>query len=260
MRGGRERAVKLKLNRGHAHRDDVLGRIQAFWKASPPQIERRDDSTTRQRNWVVRLSTSPPVEDWALIVGDAIHNLRAALDHLVWQLVETNRKTPGRHNSFPIAEDESRFRSMVEQSLLGVDAPAAAAIQAIKPWKGESEALWLLHQLDIQDKHRLPLVALASNEAVSLDFGKMMEATFPALGAVPSMRIGLRPSDRDVADGTVLLSEKLDDPRTHKSGPEFHFEIDLNLPDGTRRPLGNVLAELASAADTTIGTLTPFLA
>jgi hypothetical protein len=256
----RERVVRLKLNRGRTHIDEVLKQIQAFWKATPPRLEWRDEPTLQQRHWVVRLAANPPLEEWALSIGDALHNLRAALDHLVWQLVEANGHTAGRNNAFPIADDDSKYRSIIGQSLSGVGPSAVKAIEALKPWKGGNDPLWLLHQLDIQDKHRLPLVALASHEAVSLDFGKMMGAMFPHLGELPSMRIGIRPADRDIADGTVLYSEKIDDPATSKGEPQFQFEIDLKLPDGTRRPLGELLLQLSGASDAVIGALSAHLA
>jgi hypothetical protein len=36
----------------------------------------------------------PPVEEWGVIIGDVVHNLRSALDHLVWQLTLANGNIP----------------------------------------------------------------------------------------------------------------------------------------------------------------------
>jgi hypothetical protein len=35
----------------------------------------------------------PPLEQFALIFGDMLYNLRASLDYIVWQLVEVNGAT-----------------------------------------------------------------------------------------------------------------------------------------------------------------------
>lgn len=91
--------------------------------------------------------------------------------------------------------------------------------------------MWLLHRLEIQDKHRLPLVTLPAREHVSLDFGKHMRAHFSDCGKNPSMRLALRPSDRDISDGVVLVAG----------------------------PLGVVLPELAAAVDAAISALAAHL-
>lgn len=45
-----------------------------------------------------------------MVIGDAVHNARAALDHLVWQLVLAAGNTPNRRTGFPVAEDDRNFR------------------------------------------------------------------------------------------------------------------------------------------------------
>lgn len=45
-----------------------------------------------------------------MLVGDYVHNVRSALDHVVWQLVIANRGAPGRHTQFPIALTEKHWR------------------------------------------------------------------------------------------------------------------------------------------------------
>lgn len=47
----------------------------------------------------------PPVDpDWALILGDFLTNVRAALDHLAWQLPLLEGSAPPERTSFPIRE------------------------------------------------------------------------------------------------------------------------------------------------------------
>jgi len=160
---------------------------------------------------------------------------------------------------FPIAESDSIYKGIVCQRLRGVSQPARAAIGELRPWRGGNDALWLLHRLDIQDKHRLPLVTLPAHEHVSLDFGRNARARFPDLGEIPSMRLALRPSDRDISDGGVLFAGPLDDVTLETLDPQFQLEIDLRLPDDTRRPLGGVLPELAAAVDAAISALAAHL-
>jgi hypothetical protein len=47
---------------------------------------------------------------WSIIIGEMVHNLRSALDHLVWQLVilETSEQPVGDRTQFPIFESEEK--------------------------------------------------------------------------------------------------------------------------------------------------------
>lgn len=189
-----------------------------------------------------------------MTIGDAFHNLRASLDHLIWQLVESNGNTPTQKNAFPIGADEPEYKSLAKRYLDGVAPAAVSAIDLLTPWRRANDALWLLHHLNICDKHRLLLSLSGANTAVSIDFGKRLSTMFPGLGAVPSMRIGIRPADRDVADGTVVFIEKLSDPGGSFE-PQAHFDFELALPNGDREALGTVLTRLHDAADRAISKL-----
>jgi hypothetical protein len=45
---------------------------------------------------------------WGVRVGEFAHDLRSALDNLVWQLVLVNGKEPGDHNQFPIYTEANK--------------------------------------------------------------------------------------------------------------------------------------------------------
>ena len=58
---------------------------------------------------------------WPIEVGEFVHNLRSALDHLVWQLAVAHRDCaglragdacPGRHNRFPIHDIPGGWRGV----------------------------------------------------------------------------------------------------------------------------------------------------
>jgi hypothetical protein len=103
--------------------------------------------------------------------GDAIHNLRSALDHLVWQLVLLNGKTPSGANQFPICDtgatywsagwkDGKKTRSTREWRLEGVSDAQKALIDEMQPYRtrvppGAVHALSALRDLSNYDKHRL---------------------------------------------------------------------------------------------------------
>jgi hypothetical protein len=96
----------------------------------------------------------------AAAAGDAVHNLRSALDHLAYQLVIVGlnhgevRKEPAYKIQFPISHSPDSYPSEKRRKIEGIQRPAEDAIDALKPYKTGNDGLWTLHQLDIFDKHR----------------------------------------------------------------------------------------------------------
>jgi hypothetical protein len=93
------------------------------------------------------------------IVGDVVHNLRSALDHLAWQLVEVGiasgetRSQGWEKIQFPIAHSFDSYVSMKGRAVEGARREAIEALDRLKPYKGGNDVLWLLRQLDNADKH-----------------------------------------------------------------------------------------------------------
>lgn len=107
---------------------------------------------------------------WGVILGDAIHNIRSALDQLVWQLVLLNGKMPSRANQFPICDTPEDYlgnggkrkgkRRYYLEGVLGDhkklidrhqpyrDRPAGASPDAIHP-------LSAVRELSNTDKHQV---------------------------------------------------------------------------------------------------------
>jgi len=95
----------------------------------------------------------------ACIIGDAIHNLRVALDICANDLVALNNVVP-KKVYFPFGNDEIHFDAQMKEKMKGANPSAKAAVKALKPWKGGNDALRALHDLDIIDKHYAPLATV----------------------------------------------------------------------------------------------------
>jgi hypothetical protein len=121
-----------------------------------------------RKNMVIRLGevrANDPA--WPLIVGDIVHNLRSALDHLVCQLAILNGNDISCCAStyFPICICRSDFKKanrMIEPLLTPV---AFADIETLQPYNApnvekepSSNNLWVISKLDIIDKHRMLLI------------------------------------------------------------------------------------------------------
>jgi hypothetical protein len=95
------------------------------------------------------------------VAGDVVHNLRSALDHLAYHLAQvgTPNVEPSKFVAFPISNSAQTHESRKVRKLRGMSEDAKKAIDALKPYKGGNDALWLLHELDNTDKHSFLLTA-----------------------------------------------------------------------------------------------------
>jgi hypothetical protein len=101
------------------------------------------------------LQSLPSIPDnIPLILGDAVHNLRVALDYLACELVRSAGVEP-KGVYFPICETVERYMSEAGGKIKGMPQAAKDEIDKIRPYGGGNDGLWGLHKLDIIDKHRL---------------------------------------------------------------------------------------------------------
>lgn len=152
-----------------AWRDDLNERnVRPFWLDA--------DYEPQNGYYSVRFSRvqSPPSE-LSLILGDAAHNLRSALDHLAWGIVPIGfRDDPSnsrrvRDIGFPICFHEppqpKGWRGLVGTKLHGVSRTQAAIIKRHQPFNVPlDERAWhplaLVQEIDNTDKHQVVAVAL----------------------------------------------------------------------------------------------------
>jgi hypothetical protein len=95
----------------------------------------------------------PPSPSTSVLVGDALHDLRSALDHTVWQLA----RAPSEANQFPIFSSPEGFQKKRKRYLRSVPTEHWAQIESYQPYPGRDQTLAILAALNDADKHRLLL-------------------------------------------------------------------------------------------------------
>lgn len=153
--------VRTKIERANQHLGELVVIRDSFMQTKPYTILSRPNTQPGYYDFYVTDIHCPPKEI-ALITGDVIHNLRAALDHLAYELVLLNGAEPTTATCFPIHDDAALYNSRHERQVRGMGQPAIDAISATQPYKGGNDALWVLHKLDIEDKHHALFVAIVS--------------------------------------------------------------------------------------------------
>ncbi len=145
--------VNLKLARGRDLAQQVRAEVQAFLAESPYSLDSREDGEGNLLTHV-RVHAQPPLA-WAGLIGDAIHNLRTAFDHIAWLAVLGGGGTPCDQTQFPFMNDASKLSAEMNRRLKGApDAFRKLVTQAAPFPPGD---LWLIHRLDIIDKHHMLL-------------------------------------------------------------------------------------------------------
>jgi len=75
--------IFYKVERAEKHIEDLLLACEAFFDSKPYEIEIKVDPDKSERSYhLVRMAEVP--DEIMLICGDAIHNLRSALDYLAY--------------------------------------------------------------------------------------------------------------------------------------------------------------------------------
>jgi hypothetical protein len=142
-----------------------------FFSVEGNEIGLRAEYDPKSGYHLFRINTMPDrhIMRWAMILGDFVHNLRGALDHMVWQLAlhECNGDTPKKPTrvQFPITDTPELFR---KSNNLNEIAPAHRAIierhQPYHGWYGgRLHPFVQLRELSNVDKHRAISPVLCAN-------------------------------------------------------------------------------------------------
>jgi hypothetical protein len=145
----------------------------------------------------------------SILAGEVAHQLRSALDHLAWQLVEANQNAPDNHTAFPVRlVPFSRGRSFVRTTtqggqLQGVPPAAARLIEKAQPYHAaHPERHWLavLDGLWQADKHRLLLTSyIATSDPGAL--AGLYSTDWPV--TIEKVRVALKRGQRVEADAEI---------------------------------------------------------
>lgn len=242
------RGVRAKLVRANEHALELQVAIGSIFDTDQEFFRTEVDSTGLR--YKIYSTTVPAVDlRWSVIIGDLLTNLRAALDHLAYQLVILDEGKPHDHKThFPILasvyDGQGAERSPVIYP--GIQRPdIQALIEEVQPYKrGEGNSakqhqLWALNKLVNVDKHRLLLVV-----QVVLDEGNVYWGSTPEIGS-PKVWLTREPL---VSNMYVAM---FDFPHT-SPGPEFapHLSLTARLDEGPQqsrirtRPLIQLMAEI----------------
>jgi hypothetical protein len=145
----------LKIERANFHIDDLATKIAEFVEREPYAVVAEEHGDGKF-SWTVRVKENIP-HHWSTIIGDAIHNLRDALDLGNFAIPPVGPRDD-RWTFFPSGDDEQAFERRLKDGLEKWASTRVIGVfkTGIQPYfGGHSPLLHSLHQLAIMDKHRL---------------------------------------------------------------------------------------------------------
>jgi hypothetical protein len=163
---------RAKIKRANEHIADLQAKIADLPKHYISSIQ--IDAGARYKAIKYDVADTDFMVDVALLIGDAVHNLKCALDYAWIETIE--RLIPSAVNrfaKFPVYPS----RNALEGALRGREVDEISKnifrfiVEEIKPYNGGNFAIWPVHVLDKRDKHRLmiPLVHFASIKGIKLE-------------------------------------------------------------------------------------------
>ena len=181
---------KAKVEHGRRHMTELDNAVRAFFDDPgncPAMVSTFDEESGFH---IFRVGSIPTQLhelqiEAALRVGDVVHDLRSALDHLVWQLslkgAGGSEPQDALSIQFPIASSAKDFESARRRTLRNVSTDHQDLIESYQPYHegaGRPDSysgpyihqLTLLRQLSNVDKHRLltTILSLSSGAMFSI--------------------------------------------------------------------------------------------
>lgn len=160
-------SVDAKMIRAHEHLEKLEKETFQYLSTIKPMMVLK---TAPNEPWpwlVMWISDYIPPIRLSVLLGDCVHNMRAALDNLVCALALTvNPSCACKNTKFPYSQNEKDFDVNVDRNLAGVPGDAKKIIKQLPPWCDTSVSpnpLLMLNKLSNIDKHRSCNFALAYN-------------------------------------------------------------------------------------------------
>jgi len=184
------------------------------------------DTTRRRRSreevvYVSRaIERERPPDEWPLILGEIVHNLRSSLDHVIY--AQASRSS--RSTQFPVFLDPGKFQVKGMPRLRDVPSNVKTTVESLQPFNvtpnaPERDWLWVLHDLWNTDKHR-NLTTVATSVQVPL-----VSYVHPNTTTLVTEWADRKP----LHDGTHVVTATVSGPGAEDAALDPHFTYQVTV-------------------------------
>jgi hypothetical protein len=145
----------VKIERAKHHIKSLELLAEQYIASNPATVAVKPALVEREGNrvhatfaieWTVQAIPS----EASAIMGDVFHNLRSSLDIVLCEFCKSDQVR------FPFCDKEIELKAMIDRRTCGrAGANGERLLTELKPYKGGNKALRAIHDLNIQDKHKL---------------------------------------------------------------------------------------------------------
>lgn len=108
--------ARLKLNRARKHLEVLGNELAVFAAAELYRIAHESSAGGSEHIFRAKVLKEPP-PFLSVVIGDALQNMRSALEHLAWGLAFKDKgSAPSRSTSFPIYRIEASFSEVSKKT------------------------------------------------------------------------------------------------------------------------------------------------
>lgn len=164
---------RLKIERAKHHINDLNSQVNTYLSGRPMKLVFKQDRKTAMQTLEIKVIKPIPTE-FGAIIGDALHNLRSALDLFAFHLVGSLAKNPDQVY-FPFAKTADKLSEVIDNRQMHLAGThVAKAIAELKPYPNGNPLLSGLHSLDITDKHKIVIPTFRTANFSADDIKKNM--------------------------------------------------------------------------------------
>ncbi len=223
--------IAVKLGRAKIHRDTFVRDARELELFGPYRFAGEVyDNGARH---VYRAIDPPPLApNFSAILGDCLHNIRSAIDHLACQLVIASGGIPTAQTQFPLANSPTfwnRITNAREPVRIdiqpGIRPDIIKVVESVQPYHRtlEGQLLGWLRELDNTDKHRQLVVTAHAVRG----YGTNAFGWDGAINQVPVVSLQHRP----LRHKQMVLALSYDPPRKELD-PNLHPTVAIEFGDG----------------------------
>jgi hypothetical protein len=226
---------RAKLDWAEKNLDSLNAELKTFFEDDAQTFVTKFDEADQAHVITFKEANKIPIE-WGIALGNIVHDVRSALDHLVYQLVLLAGATYHRRHQFPILDHPNDWIGKVneppkkgKEGLLDfIDLQHVAVIESVQPYQPVTglPRLKTLRRFSNTDKHRLIHAARASIT------GTPQITVFVTIPSVISDLRAPKPGTT-VEDGTEVARfrsyTKLDLPKSVSGGYGMPLNAEMNV-------------------------------
>jgi hypothetical protein len=153
------RGPLLKIERAKQHVNDLNRQVNEYLSRNPFELRIRERKIPPQR--LIYIKADAPIPDsFSLVIGDAAHNLRSALDHLCFAMVSNQAEEKSRARiGFPFAKrgGEGLSGAIATRQMHLAPKHVIDELHALNPYASGDKYLFAVSALNERDKHHFIL-------------------------------------------------------------------------------------------------------